>query len=974
MKRLAWLLLLPLASGALFAQAPGNPGSIIGTLLGGTVGVPYSATLTTSPQAFAAWSYTGSLPPGLSMTAGSSYAATISGTPTVAGTYTFTVQANLGTNPNAGPILVTQAYIVVIAAAQVPPPVSISPSSLPNGTLGTAYLQVLTASGGYGAGTYTFSMDPSSPGSLPAGLTITTAGTIAGTPVALGIFIFSVRVTSQTANGGSVSVSQAYSITITGTTLAIVTTSLPSGTVGVLYSQALAASGGTPPYTWRLTGSTLSVGLTLATSGTFSGTPTTAGSFTYQVTVSDSAQGSATGSFTIRIAPAALVIATSSLPAGTVGSAYTASLAATGGIPPYTWSVAPGSTLPSGLSISSAGVISGTPTASGTFSVTLQATDSAQATATKAYSVTVAAAAAPLSITTQGPLAGAVVGVAYSQAFAATGGASPYQWSILAGGGFLPTGLTLSAAGSLTGTPAPFPGTYPFTVQVADSAGRTATKAFTLTVAGVLIIATANPLPGATVGTPYNLALDLVGGITPFAWSIARGALPAGITLNSTTGALSGTPTTPGTFTFTVSVTGGGQTATQSLTITVAPIITTATLPNATVGTPYSQTLTAGGSGTFTWSVSTGALPAGITLNSTTGALSGTPTTPGTFTFTVSVTGGGQTATQSFTITVTAALTITTATTLPNATVGSAYSQTLAAAGGSGTFTWSVSTGALPGGITLNSTTGALSGTPSAPGAFTFTVSVTGGGQSASQSFTITVGVPQGPAATFTGLPATASPATQPALGIGIPSAYPLAITGQVTLTFTPDSPSPDGGEVVFTTGGRTVSFTVAANTTQVVFSGATPGVQTGTVSGTITLTLKLTSAGIDITPSPAPSTKLTVAKSAPVIKSATVTRTSAGFNLVVVGYATSREMVSATVGFTAAAGVTLASSQAPPISLTQVFTTWYTDPTSAAYGSQFSLTMPFTITNGASTAPLTSVSVQLTNAQGNSNSISAAY
>ena len=889
MKRLAWLLLLPLASGALFAQAIGNPGSIIGTLLGGTVGVPYSATLTTSPQAFAAWSYTGSLPPGLSMTAGSSYAATISGTPTVAGTYTFTVQANLGTNPNAGPILVTQAYIVVIAAAQVPPPVSISPSSLPNGTLGTAYLQVLTASGGYGAGTYTFSMDPSSPGSLPAGLTITTAGTIAGTPVALGIFIFSVRVTSQTANGGSVSVSQAYSITITGTTLAIVTTSLPSGTVGVLYSQALAASGGTPPYTWRLTGSTLSVGLTLATSGTFSGTPTTAGSFTYQVTVSDSAQGSATGSFTIRIAPAALVIATSSLPAGTVGSAYTASLAATGGTPPYTWSVAPSSTLPSGLSISSAGVISGTPTASGTFSVTLQATDSAQATATKAYSVTVAAAAAPLSITTQGPLAGAVVGVAYSQAFAATGGASPYQWSILAGGGFLPTGLTLSAAGSLTGTPAPFPGTYPFTVQVADSAGRTATKAFTLTVAGVLIIATANPLPGATVGTPYNLnfALDVVGGIAPFAWSIAGGALPAGIALNSTTGALSGTPTTAGTFTFTVSVTGGGQTATQSLTITVAPIITTATLPNATVGTPYSQTLTAGGSGTFTWSVSTGA---------------------------------------------------------------------------------------LPGGITLNSTTGALSGTPSAPGAFTFTVSVAGGGQTATQSFTITVGVPQGPSYTVTPVTATASPATQPALGIGIPSAYPLAITGQVTLTFTPDSPSPDGGEVVFTTGGRTVGFTVAANTTQVVFSGATPGVQTGTVSGTITLTLKLTSAGIDITPSPAPSTKLTVAKSAPVIKSATVTRTSAGFNLVVVGYATSREMVSATVGFTAAAGVTLASSQALSISLTQVFTTWYADPTSAAYGSQFSLTMPFTITNGTSTAPLSSVSVQLTSAQGNSNSMSATY
>jgi hypothetical protein len=179
---------------------------------------------------------------------------------------------------------------------------------------------------------------------------------------------------------------------------------------------------------------------------------------------------------------------------------------------------------------------------------------------------------------------------------------------------------------------------------------------------------------------------------------------------------------------------------------------------------------------------------------------------------------------------------------------------------------------------------------------------------------------------------------------------------------------------VVFTTGGRTVSFTVPANTTQVVFSGATPSVQTGTVSGTITLTLKLTAAGIDITPSPAPSTTLHIAKSAPVITSATVAAvTSGGFNIVVVGYATSREMVSATVTFTAAAGVTLSSSSAP-VSLATVFTNWYQTTPSAAYGSQFSLTMPFTIANGSSANPLTSVSVQLTNAQGSSTTVSAAY
>ena len=976
MKRLASLLLLPLASGALFAQ---GTYTITGTVPStGTVGVSYpGASLTTSPQAYAAWSYTGSLPPGLSMTTGSSYAAAISGTPTTAGSYTFTVQANVGVG---APLVATRAYSIVIAGPQVPP-VYITPSSLPNGTFGTTYSQVLTAYGGYGAGTYTFSLDPSSPGPQPDGLVISTTGpttgAITGTPVTVGTFPFTVRVTSQTASGAAVYGTQSYTITIAGPPLVIGTTSLPAGTVGVPYSQPLSATGGTPPYTWQLTGGSLPPGLTLASSGNVSGTPTAASSFTFQVKVSDSQQASATGSFTIRITPAALVITTSSLPAGTVGTSYTATLAATGGTPPYTWSVASGA-LPSGLSISSAGVISGTPIAAGTFSVTLQATDSAQAIATKAYSVTVAAATVPLSITTQAPLAGGVVGVAYTQAFSATGGTAPYTWSVLAGAGFLPTGLTLSAAGSLTGTPALFAGDFPFTVQVADAAGRTATKAFTLTVAGVLSIATANPLPEATVGASYNFALDLVGGRAPFVWSIASGALPAGVSLNTSTGSLSGTPSAAGSFAFTVAVAAGGQNATKAFTLTVGvPLsITTPTpLPGGVAGVPYTQAFAAtGGTSPYGWSVSTGALPTGLTLSGA-GSLTGTPTAAGTFNFTIQLGDfAGRTATASFTITVTAGLTITT--TLPDGTVGTAYSQTLAAAGGSGTLTWSVSTGALPDGITLNSSAGSLSGTPSAPGAFTFTVGVTGGGQTATKSFTITVGVPPRPPATITGLPATPAPATQPALGIGIPNAYPLAITGQVTLTFAPDSPSPDGQEVVFTTGGRIVNFTVPANTTQAVFSGVTPGVQTGTVSGTITLTLKLTAAGIDVTPSPAPSTKLTIAKNAPVIlpQGVTVTPTSGGFNIVVVGYATSREMVSAAVTFTAAAGVTLAggSSQAT-IPLATVFTTWYTNSASAAYGSNFSLTMPFTIANGTSTNSLTSVSVVLTNAQGSSASMSAA-
>src|ERR1035437_1534712 len=557
MKRLSLLLLLPLASGALFAQGY----TIIGTVPNGTVGVSYpGASLQTSPQAYAAWSYTGSFPPGLSMTTGSSYAATISGTPTTAGSYTFTVQASIGTNPNAAPILVKQAYTVLIAA----PPVSISPSSLPNGTYGTTYSQVLTASGGYGAGTYTFSMDPTSPGSLPPGLSITTTGTIGGTPVQTGTFIFSVRVTSQTPGAAAVSVSQGYTITIAGPPLAIGTTSLPAGTVGVLYSQALAATGGSLPYTWQLTGGSLPGGVTLGSSGNLYGTPTAAGSFTFQVKVSDSQQASATGSFTIRITPAALVITTSSLPAGTVGTSYTATLAATGGAPPYTWSVV-SSTL-NGLSISSAGVISGTPTAAGTFSVNLQATDSAQAIATKAYSVTVAAATVPLSITTQAPLPSGGVGVSYTQAFAATGGTSPYQWSISTG--TAPTGLTLSATGSLTGTPTAA-GTFNFTIQVVDAAKAKATQAFTIKIAPAPLVITTTSLPGGTVGTSYTATtLAATGGTPPYTWSVASGTtLPNGLSISSA-GVISGTPTVAGTFSVTLKVTDSAQaTATQAASI-----------------------------------------------------------------------------------------------------------------------------------------------------------------------------------------------------------------------------------------------------------------------------------------------------------------------------------------------------------------------------------------------------------------------
>lgn len=430
------------------------------------------------------------------------------------------------------------------------------------------------------------------------------------------------------------------------------------------------------------------------------------------------------------LAAAAPAVTPQQMPDGDIGIYYSKVPVVALPAIPAVWSLASGA-LPPGLSASpSTGEITGVPGAMGTFTFNLQAKTANTALIQTALSITIN----PQPQITTSSLPDCSTGNFYLESLGVSGGSDPYTWSVV--NGSLPPGLSLEPAGLLMDSPTNT-GTYSFTVQVADSAGVLTQKTLSITISQSPVIMT-TLLDDAYANALYKQTLEATGGTLPFTWSILTGALPAGLSLGPS-GVISGAPTTTGTNIFTIQVTDAeGSVMSRVLSITVNQFISSIVFPAGDVGIAYSYSLPSQASSSYIWSLGTGSLPPGLRLDNS-GTVLGTPSATGNYTFSALVSGITRNV-----LTVNLIITINTlpdivSSSLPDGNLGTPYYAPLSAIGGTIPYAWSVE-GLLPNGLSLNQTTGVISGTPGVSGVFTFNAQVSdSAGGTASQILIITI-------------------------------------------------------------------------------------------------------------------------------------------------------------------------------------------------------------------------------------------
>jgi large repetitive protein len=679
----------------------------------GRVGVSYAAGLNVagSVPPVALRIDSGNLPLGLSLSSSG-----IEGTPVLPGTSIFTLAA---THAAAGVALRQYAIRIDPAAGSVGNPLALRLDPLPNGLLGVPYSAVISANGG--SPPYQFQLTS---GQLPAGLTLLGNGSISGTPTGLVSPGFDVEV--RDAAGAALRAN--YRIAMSASTLFDFTSqSLPEGLANTLYTNAIGATGGVAPYRFSISLGSLPTGLSLGSTGLFSGSPVGSGPNSFTLRVTDSTNRFIERSYTLTINPnntqTSLTFLTNSLPVGVVGTAYSANLLVASTNTPISYRALSG-TLPPGLNLTSGGTIGGTPTVPGRYNFTVLATDARGNSAQQALTLEVRdpADAEPTLL----PLA--ILNQPYSTQLSGFGNAGPFTFT--REGGLLPVIMELSRDGRLAGEPR-FPGVggFEFTVRVTDSRGVSILRKYLLKVVQTVLRASLTPLPEARVRVPYTASLSVAGGAGPYGFTLFQGELPTGITFDAATNRITGVTEMAGTYPLVFRLRDvGGVEGDASVTLVVrseAVTFSGAALPDGRVTEAYRfQLSSSGGASPYRYLLIGGSLPAGLQLASD-GVISGTPTQVGSFSALVrSTDANGTTAQATLTLNIRAAAPTIQTLTLPEGSLNTPYVAVVEGRSPAGLpVSYRLGGGALPTGLALASD-GRISGTPTAAGTFGFTVQI----------------------------------------------------------------------------------------------------------------------------------------------------------------------------------------------------------------------------------------------------------
>jgi PKD repeat protein len=735
----------------------------------------YQITATNSPTSFSA----AGLPAGLSVNTATGL---ISGAPSVAGVFNVTLGAT-----NAG----GSDTKTLVLTVNPPAPVITSPTSA-TGTTGQPFSYQIVASNN----PTSFSVT-----GLPAGLVLNpNTGAISGTPTAAGTSSVTLRATNA---GGTGTATLTLVIALGLQPPVITSPTTAAATTGQLFTYQIQATNN--PTSFGATGLPSGFSLNAAT-GVISGTPTSAGAITVTISATNAAgTGTANLSVTVTTAlqPPAITSATTATAA--VGQSFTYQITASNA--PTSFSA---SGLPPGLAVdTTTGTITGAPTAGGNFAITLGATNAAgTGTAALNLTVTVPVQAPVISSAT---MAAATTGQPFNYLIVASN--NPTSFSATG----LPPGLAVNAVtGAITGSPAAA-GT--FTVNLgATNTGGTGTATLTLTVT--------DPVPppqitsqltaAGTLQQPFSYQITATGSPTSFAAS----GLPAGLSINTATGAVTGSPAATGTFSVTISATnsGGTGTATLVLTVTTLPVpqITSAAAAGAIVGEAFSfQVVATHEPASFTATN----LPPGLAIAPATGLISGTPTTAGAFAVSLEATNANGTGTATLTLTVLAPPVLEVPAKL-TATQGRAFTYQIVATGSPETFT----AVGLPEGLVLNPATGRITGSPTTLGDFPVEITAANLAGTATAALVFTVEEPGKPPEIVSALTAAGR--------VGEPFVYQIQATGSPTSFATTGLPA---GLSLNTATGRISGTPATAGTSNVTLRATNEnGVGTATLALTI--------------------------------------------------------------------------------------------------------------------------------------------